>query len=111
MGARYSRSQIAWFERPSAIKREDLALALGQVIKRARASGAGPRSWATTSGSMTEPAAGDPPDRVRELVEVVDAVLEQVADAARASSDTRRKANVVSTYCDSASTPTAVPCS
>ena len=80
-GARNNASQIAWFERPSAIS--------------ARTSRS--RSVRSSSGTRPPPAdelghdlridhrspARDPADGFAEVVQVLDAVLEQVADATR----------------------------
>ena len=74
-------SQIAWFERPSAISASTSRSRSVRSSSGTRARRR-PTSWATTSGSITEPPRGDPPDRVGEVVEIVDPVLQQVADAA-----------------------------
>jgi hypothetical protein len=62
-------------------QRENLALTLGQVVERhpgtPSAHELGDDLWVDDGAT-----AGDPPDRIGEIVEVVNAVLEQVADAA-----------------------------
>jgi len=86
---------------------EDLALTLGEVIERhLRAPAAD--ELGDDLGVDHRAAAGDPPDRVGEVVEILDAVLQEVADAARPMT-TRRSAKVVSTYCERTRIPTAVP--
>ena len=81
-GARDRRSQIAWFERPSAISARTSRSRSVRSSSGTRARRR-PTSWATTSGSITEPPFAIRRIGVGEVVEVVDPVLEQVADAAR----------------------------
>ena len=76
-----SRSAIAWFERPSAIR---ASTSRSRSVRRS--SGLSPcrrrpTSSPTTAGSRTEPPCPDAVDAGGELVEVGHALLEQVADA------------------------------
>ena len=74
------RSPMAWFDRPSAIRARTARSRSVRSSSGTRARR--PTSTATTAGSITEPPRGDPSDRVGEIVEVGDPVLEQIADAA-----------------------------
>ena len=73
-------SAIAWFERPSAISLQHLALARRQLLERI-VTPASPDELRDDGGVERRSALGDPPHRRGELVDVRDAVLEQVADA------------------------------
>lgn len=53
-GDRYTCSEIAWFDRPSANKGKDLSLARRQLLD-ATAGSSRPSNADTTSGSRTEP--------------------------------------------------------
>ena len=70
-------SRLDW---PSAIAREDLALARGERVDRA-AGAAALEHLADDLGVQRRAAARDLPDRLREAVGLHDALLEQVADA------------------------------
>ena len=85
-GARKSRSQIAWFERPSAISARTSRSRSVRSSSGTRARRR-PTSWATTSGSITEPPRAIRRIGVGEVLEVVDAVLEEVAHPAGAIRD------------------------
>ena len=87
---RNSCAEIAWLVRPSAIRREHLALALGQLVQRvvlARAA----HQQRDDLGVDDDVAGADAADRAGEVLEVVDAVLEQVAGAARAVVEQRER--------------------
>ena len=71
---------MPWFERPSAIsastsRSRSVSVSSGSSARRR------PSSWRTIAGSSTEPPEADAPHGVGELVDVGDALLEQVADA------------------------------
>ena len=78
-GEMKSRSPIAWFVRPSAI-----SSSTSRSRGESRSTGSSPRlrptSSATTSGSSAEPPSATRRDGGDELVDVGDAVLEQVAE-------------------------------
>ena len=83
---------MAPLERPSAISVEDLALAGGERVEGGRAA-AGAEQAGDDLGVEGGAARRDPGDRVDELADVGDAVLEQVADAA-ASRDAQQVGRV-----------------
>ena len=68
-------------------QREHLALARRQLARADRAAAAARAAARTTSGSSAVPPPATRRDRVEELGDVGDAVLEQVADAARVADE------------------------
>ena len=85
---------------------QHLPLPLGQLVERV----AGPAAADELGhhGRVDhQPARGDPADRVGQLVDVGDALLEQVAGAVRAGLDQFAARNRGSTCAESTSTPTA----
>ena len=65
---------------------EDLALAFGEIVERDLRPPA-PDELGDDLEVDDRAALGDPADRVREIVEIVDPILEQVSDAARPIGD------------------------
>ena len=78
LGARNNRSPMAWFERPSAIRART---SRSRSVRSSRGTCAPPADKLGDHLGVDDRAAlGDPPDGVGEVVEIVDPVLEQVAD-------------------------------
>ena len=75
-----SRSPMAWFDRPSAIKART---SRSRSVRSSSGTRAAPADEHGDDGGIDDRAAlGDPPDGVGEVVEIRDPVLEQVADPA-----------------------------